>query len=258
VDLPVLGFPELSEAGVTAFVTTRNGGVSAGPFATLNLAFHVGDDPARVRVNRARVAARLGVDAGTFVVAEQVHGPGVVVVEGADAGRGALEPGTAIAGADAMATVTPGLPLMVLVADCVPVVIVDPVARVLACVHAGWRGIAAGIVDRAVAAMAALGASPDRLLVGIGPAADPASYQVDDAVAGALRERCTTTDALVPDGPGHWLADLGSLVGAHLVAAGVSEPAVHRAPLHTSDPALFSHRRGAPTGRFALLATLVR
>jgi len=157
-----------------------------------------------------------------------------------------------------MATAARALPLMILVADCVPVVMVDPVARVLACVHAGWRGIAARLPARAVSAMAAPGASPGPLLVGVGPAADPATYQVGDAVAGALRDRCTTTTALVPDGSGRWLADLGSLVHQHLVAAGVPAPAIHRSPLHTSDPSLFSHRQGAPTGRFALLAMLTR
>lgn len=251
----MLTFGTLEAAGVTALVTTRHGGVSAGCFTSLNLAFHVGDDPACVRANRARVAEVLGVDPATFVVAEQVHGNRVAVVEGADAGRGALGAATAVAGADAMATVARELPLMVLVADCVPVVMVDPVAGVLGCVHAGWRGIAAGLPARAVTAMVGLGASPQRLHVGVGPSADPATYQVGDAVADALRTKPTTA-AVVPHRPGQWLVDLGSLVCQHLVDAGVPQQAIARMPLHTSDPSLFSYREGTPTGRFALLAAL--
>lgn len=254
----MLAFPTLEAAGVTALVTTRSGGVSRGPYASLNLAFHVGDDPACVLANRARVAGALEVDPGTFVVAEQVHGHQVAVVAEGDAGRGAMEAASAVAGVDAMVTTAQGLPLMVLVADCVPVVMVDPAAGVLACTHAGWRGIAAGLPACTISIMEALGASPERLLAGVGPAADPATYQVDDAVAGALATRTSPDGGLVPDGPGRWLVDLGALVRQHLVDAGVPGPAIHCMARHTSDPSLFSHRRGAPTGRFALLAMLAR
>ena len=156
----MLAWPSLDALGVDAFVTTRHGGVSAGPYATLNLGLHVGDTEADVLVNRRRVAAALGADLGDFVFCNQVHGRRVAVVSAADRGRGALRLGDAVAVTDALVTTDPGTVLAILVADCVPIILVDPQAGVLACVHAGWRGTVAGVTGAALHAMQGLGARP--------------------------------------------------------------------------------------------------
>ncbi len=146
----MLAWPSLDALGVDAFVTTRHGGVSAGPYGTLNLGLHVGDTPADVVVNRRRVAAALGTDLGDFVFCQQAHGRRVAVVSGAERGRGALAVDDAIASTDALVTTDPGTVLAILVADCVPIILIDPQAQVLACVHAGWRGTVAGVTGAAL------------------------------------------------------------------------------------------------------------
>ena len=151
-----LASPE-PERGIDAAVTARSGGVSSGPYATLNLSLSVGDDPASVLENRRRLAAAFGARLEDFVFARQVHGAGVGVVGQPHAGSGAFGLGDAVAGVDALVTATPGVVLAILTADCLPIVLHDPVAGVLACVHAGWRGTVAGVTAAAVAAMRDLG-----------------------------------------------------------------------------------------------------
>ena len=142
--LRVLAWPALDRYPVDALVTTRQGGVSPGEYATMNLSFSVGDRPERVVENRRRAAAALGAGLGDLVFATQVHGAVAQVVTSADRGRGAAAPGDTVGAADALVTGDPGVVLAVLVADCVPIVLYDPRAHVLACVHAGWRGTVAG------------------------------------------------------------------------------------------------------------------
>ncbi|HCU94332.1 MAG TPA: hypothetical protein DHU96_17090, partial [Actinobacteria bacterium] len=132
-------------------VTTRHGGVSSGAYATLNLGFHVGDDSEAVLENRRRAASALGADPGDFVFCDQAHGREVRVVSAEDRGRGARTLDDAIGQADALVTSDPGTVLVVMVADCVPIVLYDPVAHVLACVHAGWRGTVARVAEAALA-----------------------------------------------------------------------------------------------------------
>ena len=180
--LPVLTWPVFDPLPVDVLVTTRHGGVSAGRYATLNLSFAVGDDPALVRVNRSRAAAALGADLADLVFADRSTAPRP------DRDRRGSRPGRAgghrptsrhqptsrhwpaghhqhpaaagpVGPADALVTTEPGPVLTILVADCVPVVLYDPTAHVLACVHGGWRGTVARVPPAAVAAMASLGAS---------------------------------------------------------------------------------------------------
>ena len=128
--------------GVAVAVTTRHGGVSAPPYDTLNLGLHVGDDPDHVGINRTRAAAAFGVELGAMVYARQVHGTATVEVGPLDAGRGTRREDDAVAEADILVTRSPAVVLAIMVADCVPLALVDPDARVLAAVHAGWRGTA--------------------------------------------------------------------------------------------------------------------
>jgi YfiH family protein len=186
--LPVLTWPAFDPLPVEAIVTTRHGGVSAGSYSTLNLSFAVGDETANVRENRRRAAAALGADPADFVFAAQVHGRRAEVVSAADRGRGTLAVGDAVGPADALVTATPGTVLAILVADCVPIVLYDPAAHVLACVHAGWRGTVARTARSALAAMRSLGTRPEDVIAGIGPSVAAGSYQVGEEVAAAARD----------------------------------------------------------------------
>jgi YfiH family protein len=258
--LTVLAWPGLDGTGTDALVTTRHGGVSAGSYATLNLSFSVGDDPASVVENRRRAAAAIGASLDDLVFAHQVHGRGVAVVSAADRGRGARDPGGAVPATDALVTRDPGVVLAVLAADCVPVVLTDPAARVLACAHAGWRGTVAGVTTAALAAMAELGARPENVIAALGPGIGPDRFQVGAEVVAALREAFgPAADELArPDGTGRWLADLWAANRLALARAGVPEHQIHTAAVPTGgeDGMFFSHRASAPCGRFAALARL--
>lgn len=261
----MLRWPALDATGaVDAVVTTRQGGVSLEPHATLNLGLHVGDDPAAVVENRRRAARAIGCTIDDLVVAHQVHGSHVTVVDASDAGRGTRSADDAIPGTDALVTTAPEVALMILVADCVPVVLVDPVAGVLGCVHAGWRGTAGGVTPAAVASMVEHGADPTRIVAGIGPAVDPDRYEVGDEVAAALTDRLgdavradPTAAVLRPTTQGRWRCDLVAANRLALLGAGVPADAVHLLSITTADPNLFSHRGGSH-GRFAAMARLTR
>ena len=185
-DLRLLTWPALDASGADAAVTARSGGVSSGPYATLNLSLSVGDDPGRVLENRRRLAAAFGAAPGDFVFARQVHGAGVAVVAEADRGSGTQSLDDAIPGADALVTTSPGVVLAILTADCVPIVLHDPVAGVLACVHAGWRGTVARVTAATLAAMQGLGTRPSDVIAGIGPAVGADRYQVGPDVHQAV------------------------------------------------------------------------
>src|SRR5215470_15133966 len=205
--LTVLTWPAFDPLPVEAIVTTRHGGVSAGSYSTLNLSFAVGDEAANVRENRRRAAAALGADPADFVFAAQVHGSRAEVVSTADRGRGTLAAGDAVGPTDALVTATPGIVLAILVADCVPIVLYDPAAHVLACVHAGWRGTVARTAHAALAAMCSLGTRPRDVIAGIGPSVAAGSYQVGEEVAAAARDAFGEDLAgAAPDGVGERVA----------------------------------------------------
>ncbi|KQY20540.1 multicopper polyphenol oxidase [Cellulomonas sp. Root485] len=227
-------------AGVRAGFSTRGGGVSRPPYDALNLGYAVGDDPAAVARNRAGLERWAGAP---VAYATQVHGTRVVVLSQPPA------PGsTSVGEADALVSVSPQVAVAVLVADCVPVLLADPEAGVVAAVHAGRRGLVAGVVEAAVAAMVAQGASVGRVRAAIGPAIAGESYEVpaelqDEVVSVVPQTRATTswgTPAL----------DLPAGVAAVLAAAGV-EHVTQLARDTWTDPALFSFRRSQRTGRFA-------
>lgn len=256
--LDVLAWPAFDGVAVDALVTTRDGGVSSGPYASLNLGLHVGDDPSRVIENRRRAVAALGLELGQCVFAHQTHGREVVVVGTADQGRGTTGPEGAPA-CDALVTATPGVGLAIMVADCVPLVLFESQARVLAVVHAGWKGTVARVAEAAVAAMAALGAAPAAVAAGLGPAIEADRYQVGDEVAEAARGAFggDASDVLAPDGPGHWRFDLGAANRRVLVEAGVPAAQIEVAPVGTGPGTpFFSDRAERPCGRFAALARL--
>jgi YfiH family protein len=258
--LEILAWPAFDAFEVDIAVTTRHGGVSAGSYASLNLGLHVGDKPAHVLENRRRAATAIGADLGNFVYCNQTHGRKVRIVTAEDRGRGAVRLEDAVGDADALITADPGTVLVVLVADCVPIVLYDPAAQVLACVHAGWRGTVARVADAALDAMRTLGARPGNVIAGLGPAISPAGYQVGDEVADAAREAFGehTESFIRPDGTGKWLFDLWTANLVILGQAGVPRERTHVAAIPTgAKPGLFfSDRAVRPCGRFATIARL--
>ncbi len=280
--LALLTWPVLDASGADAAVTARSGGVSSGPYATLNLSLSVGDDPGCVLENRRRLAAGFGASPEDFVFARQVHGAAVRVVGVADRGSGASCLDDAVADADALVTTSPGVVLAILTADCVPIVLHDPVAAVLACVHAGWRGTVAGVTTAALAAMQAFGSRPSDVIAGIGPAIAAARYQVGADVHQAVTQAFGPAAAFIrpdahpyahpdarpdaaPESPNRWLLDLWAANRHALVEAGVPAPQIHTTTLPTgptpaTTPAgpgyFFSDRSARPCGRLALVARL--
>ena len=220
--------------------TTRAGGVSSPPFDSFNLGDHVGDKPAAVAANRARLATTIGLGPDRVVWMNQVHGDHVEVVDGPRE--------TAFDNTDGLVTRTPRLALAVVTADCVPVLLADATAGVVAAVHAGRVGAQNGVVARTVEAMVGLGAREPDISVLLGPAVSGRNYEVPadmaDEVEAALPGSRTTTSAGTPG------LDLRAGIACQLAALGVR--AVDVDPRCTVDDTnLFSHRRGAPTGRLA-------
>jgi YfiH family protein len=228
---------------VRAWVTTRGGGVSRAPFTALNLGDHVGDAPAAVAENRGRLAAALALPAVPSWL-NQVHGRTAVAAESAVPG----------CEADAAYSHGAGGVCAVLTADCLPVLFCDRGGTVVAAAHAGWRGLAGGVLE---ATVAALGVAPADLLAWLGPAIGPDHFEVGDEVRAAfVAADAGAGAAFVPQGPGHWLADLYALARRRLAAAGVGQ--VFGGGLCTvCDPERFySYRRDGRTGRMASLIWL--
>jgi YfiH family protein len=222
--------------------TTRVGGVSAPPFDTFNLGDHVGDDPAAVAANRKRLAKAIGLGDDGIVWMNQVHGDHVAVVD--------EPPGGVIDKTDALVTTTPRLALAVVTADCVPVLLADARAGVVAAAHAGRVGAQIGVVPRTVEAMVSAGARAEDISVLMGPAVSGRNYEVPEAMAAevdaALPGSRTTTSRGTPG------LDLRAGIARQLTTLGIT--AIDIDPRCTvEDRNLFSHRRDAPTGRLASL-----
>lgn len=226
-------------ARVRAAFTSRKGGRSRGPWASLNLGSHVGDDPYAVAANRAALAAHLGL-AGEPCWLEQRHSDILLNLDDLDAGRCG----------DAAITSTPHRVATVLVADCLPVLLCDDQGRQVAAVHAGWRGLAAELITKTIAAFTA---PPTELIAWLGPAIGPAAYRVGDD----LYTRFLATDPRNSDAflriDHHWHMDLAHLAELQLRAAGVLRIARSGLCVHDDAQNFFSYRRDGETGRMAAL-----
>ncbi|MEO5378403.1 MAG: peptidoglycan editing factor PgeF [Magnetococcus sp. DMHC-6] len=248
--------------GVHFFLTTRQIGESTAQFAgqkgaeggqayaNFNLASHVGDDPQRVLANRSRLMAHLGLPLDRLCMVQQVHGAHTLVVQ---------EPLSATYQADAMVTNMPGLVLGVVVADCVPVLLADPVARVIGAVHAGWRGALAGVVESCLTAMLALGAETDRIHALIGPAIRQAQYEVGPEVFACFKQSKEFTESVenffIPKqkllGEKKYFFNLAGLVNWRLKFFGLHTIHIQDVELCTflHEDQFFSHRRSTWQGQ---------
>jgi len=268
-DLKFLSIP-LFEKGknlIHAF-TTRWGGASKGCYASLNMAFHVGDSPRRVLANRGKVCRSLDIDPGALVAAQQVHGDKIRVVTSANRGCGAVSERDAIRGVDALVTGEPGVPLSAYFADCVALFFFDPVKQVIALAHAGWRGTVLRIGEKTVRCMCdKFGSEPSDILAGVGPAIGPCCYDVDRRVVDALRESFTYWEDLIrvkessvkrqPEEK--WYFNLWEANRRTLLDAGLMPEHIAVAGLCTAcrPDMFFSYRReGGLTGRMAAIMML--
>ena len=228
---------------VRAVITTRCGGVSRGAFDSFNLADHVGDDEAAVRQNRQRLAVRGRLPGEPFWLC-QVHGCDV-----ADSGKD--QPGCS---ADAVYSDRPGTVCAVLTADCLPLLLTDRRGREVCAVHAGWRGLAAGVIEKALSRM---NAPAESLLAWLGPAIGAAAFEVGGEVrqafvAGAEQDDC----AFVPGRAGRWQADIYLLARQRLTRAGVGFIGGGDYCTVTDRERFYSYRRDGVTGRMASLIWL--
>jgi YfiH family protein len=225
-----------AHANVRAFITTRAGGTSDGPYATFNLGLRTADDPARVAANRAALRSLLPAEP---VWLKQVHGTRVIEADGAPPEREA----------DAAVAHKAGIVCAVLVADCVPVLLADRAGSTVAVAHAGWRGLAGGVIENTVRAMRR---APGDLLAFLGPGIGPRAFEVGADVRDAfLGDDPDARDAFVPRVPGKWLADLFTLARLRLSRAGVPHVSGGGLCTHSNPARFFSHRRNPVTGRMA-------
>lgn len=247
--VPLLRAPTLADDGVVHGFTTRLGGISTRPYATLNLGRGVGDAPALVTENRRRALASLGADPEAHVEASQVHGRLVAVVRHVDRGK-------KIEGADGLVTTDPDVVLAIHAADCVPLLFWDSRRGAVGAAHAGWRGTAAGVAAAAVEAMRkAFGTDPSDLRVGMGPAIGPCHYEVDGPVADAFAGRTWADRVLSPGRPGHWQLDLIEANRRILVDVGVPPEQIWSSTSCTAchRHLFFSYRGEGLTGRMGAL-----
>jgi YfiH family protein len=248
---------------VRAVSTFRGGGASSVPYASLNLGGHVGDAAAAVAQNRRCLAAAAGLPSEPVWLA-QVHGVNVADLDAAGpaggmetvgASRGAAAPGAAaLPPADAAFTRQPGRVCAILTADCLPIVLAADSGDLVAAAHAGWRGLAGGVIE---ATVRALGVAPERLLAWLGPAIGPRHFEVGAEVREALLQGDSgAQDAFLPNSSSRFMADLAALARRRLASLGVGR--IYGAGHCTFDDRerYFSHRRDGVTGRQATLIWL--
>lgn len=238
------------------FISTRNGGFSNSPYDSLNLGFHVGDNPAVVLKNRKRLASAFGIPLGNFTIARQVHGCNVKIVTKDLRGSGAFNYDTAISATDAMITDIPNICLMVLQADCVPILFFDVKKRVIGVAHAGWRGTVSMVAQNTVKVLQeTFHCSPQDILVGIGPSVGPCCYEIGPETIVLVEKAFHSEEGYInnrtPDGKGCF--NLWEANKTQLVQMGIPERNIEVAQICTrcNHTVFFSYRhQNTETGRF--------
>ncbi len=243
--------PALTVAGLAAphGFFTRQGGVSSGPYATLNCGLASGDAREAVFENRSRAARAIGADPARLFVLRQVHGAKVLPV-----GASSWDPGAAPE-ADAMVSSRPGAVLGIVTADCAPVLLADTEAGVIGAAHAGWRGAVAGVLEATLVAMQSLGAVPARVRAAVGPAIHQPSYEVGPDLRDAVLDNDPGNERFFAPGcrEDRWFFDLPGYCAARLTAAGLGSVTTLAADTAADAGRFFSHRRrtlagGGPIG----------
>ncbi|MDU4959845.1 MAG: peptidoglycan editing factor PgeF [Sporomusaceae bacterium] len=248
-------FSHFAAHGLVHGVSTRLNGCSEAPWQSLNLGLHCGDCPPAVTANRDRFAAAVGFDAAAAVTAQQVHEDTVAIItrDGGDYRR-------AIAATDALVTAEPNIPLMLFFADCVPVLFFDPVRRVAAVTHAGWRGTVARIAAKTLQRLQAeFRVDPRDCLVGIGPSIGQCCYEVDAAVIDRLRREFSDWQEFVTPAGDRWRLDLWEVNRRQLIAAGAADANIIVSGICTAcnRDLFYSYRAdGGRTGRLGAVIQL--
>jgi hypothetical protein len=247
-------FPALSRPGLRNGISTRVGGYSQNELYSLNLGLKVGDLAQNLRRNRQKFCEAVGVTTERVVSAGQIHGVQVARVDERNLGQ-------RIADTDGLITNIFGIPLLLFFADCVPLLIYDPIHQAIGLSHAGWKGTLHSIGPRTLIAMqAAFGTDPADCLIGIGPSIGPDDYEVDKPVIDAIQQRWQEMDTFCqPSRANHWLLDLWTWNSQQLVVSGVKENNIFVAGVSTASNSelFFSHRAsGGKAGRFGVLMSL--
>lgn len=251
--VPYLASGLLARAGFTHAFFTRRGGVSAGPFATLNLSPQVGDGAEQVRENLGRAARSLALPAERIYVAAQNHDRGVVVLDGSEQADT-----VARTAADAIVASAPGIGCGVRTADCVPILLADSASGRVAAVHAGWRGLVRHVLASAIERMSDLGSQRSALLAAFGPHIGPDAFEVGDDVAEEIVNSSSAQGVVQRAPTGKARVSLARVVRAQLLDAGLDDARIEQVPGCTYRDAsqFFSYRRdGQRSGR--MLAIIV-
>ncbi|MBI2863711.1 MAG: peptidoglycan editing factor PgeF [Chloroflexi bacterium] len=239
----------------------RQGGVSEGPFSSLNVGYHLGDDGNHVTDNRVLIARSLSLPPDSLVAAQQVHGSTVAVVDESDRGRGAASWEGALAQTDAMVTAARQTFLMLVVADCAVLTFFDPVVPAIGIAHCGWRGMIAGLGQKTVETMhATFGSRPEDLKLIISPSIGPCCYEVGEAVLSPLRAAYSDWRSLIRESGNRIRLDLWQMARRQALDSGLQSANIFAAEICTAchTDLFYSHRaEGSNTGRFAVLAGIL-
>jgi len=250
------GFPELFHG-----VTTRKGGISPEPFCSLNLGGHTGDSETNVQVNYERLSLTLDFALQSVVSSHQVHGTDIAIISSAPPRSNPFPASHVFDGCDGFITAVPNIPLLVRVADCVPVILYEPVKKALAVVHAGWKGTAGCIAAKAAVLMVEhCQCDIKKIRAGIGPSIGPCCYEVRQDVAECFRNAMGNKRFLIPEAEKKTFSlDLQEANRQQLIESGLEPGLIERSWLCTAcnSNLFFSHRgEKGKTGRFALIAGL--
>jgi YfiH family protein len=255
--LSILSFEKLSRyKEIGHFVSTRNGGHSHSPYDSFNLSFNVGDNSEKVLNNRKLLAEALSVPLTSLTTAKQIHDGHVCLVSGEMRGKGSLDYQGAIDATDAMVTNVPNICIMILLADCVPILFYDPSKKAIGVAHAGWKGTLLLVAEKTVKALHEhFGSSPQDIIVGIGPSIGPCCYEVGLEVVAEVEHVFGAKDYCIRKEPqeGRGYFDLWGANLKQLLRTGIPEENIEIAEMCTCHHSnlLFSHRyEKGKTGRF--------
>ncbi len=259
-ELVTFQFENLSKFDeIKHFVSSRIGGFSKPPFDSLNISFGVPDDQQTVIKNHEKLAEIVGIPIDSFVFCQQTHSANVAYVTEENKGAGVFTRDDAIENVDALVANEPGIAITVLAADCVPILLFDPVKKAIAAVHSGWKGTVAKIIQHAISRMTEeFGTDPTDLIVGIGPSIGPDSYEVDTPVIEKFKEAGLDQFIKITDKT-HGMLNLWETNKFLLKEVGVQEQNIEIAEMDTYQMTdlFYSDRKQRPTGRFTASIMLV-